>query len=332
MSEKLETIIWIITGYCNLRCPYCYASNYSQETPLPLSQVKKVIDEAAGLGVEYIQFTGGEPLLRKDITEILEYTSRLGIETSVFSNLTIMSEKVASRLAEIGVTVYTSLDGPKEVYEAVKGKGAWSRFLRGLELVKSKGLWLHINIPLSKINYNRAGEALRLAIELGADSVSAIPSMPSGRALSTRSFISAKELMVALRQLEEVASEYGISLPVWCTPFLGVVKWAKHLRWGNCRNWNVMDITPSGKVVLCDVLYKVVADVTRDGVSGAWEKLRQHPLYKTIFETPSECRSCGYAAACRGGCYARAFYAFKRLPAPDPLCPLIASKYPRQGQ
>ena len=84
-----------------------------------------------------------------------------------------------------------------------------------------------------------------------------------------------------------------------------------------------MDITPSGKVVFCDVLGIEVADVVRDGLRGAWEKLQSHQLNKLIMKIPAECNACPFKSECMGGCYSRAYWYWNKLPAPDPLCPLV---------
>jgi len=63
--------------------------------------------------------------------------------------------------------------------------------------------------------------------------------------------------------------------------------------------------------------------VLKNGVKGSWIKLNNYVVRNNIYATPSECRECGVKALCRGGCYARAFNIYGKLPAPDPLCPLL---------
>ncbi len=316
-----ESLIWIITGRCNLRCPYCYAEQYMNDEELGAREMIGVLEEAADTGARYVQFTGGEPLLRRDIIDVLEATVELGLDASIFTNTTLMNNRIAAWLARLGIDVYTSLDGPRDVYELVKGKGSWERFLSGVKTAKTMGLWLHVNTPVSKLNFNRVSDAIRLAIDLGADSISLIPTMPSGRALRTKSFIGHDLFLRALRDAEQVAEELGIGIAVWCAPFVRALSWTKHLIASNCRDWLVMDIAPNGDVLLCDVTGIRVANVVRDGVLEAWRKLLEHPLMKAAMKIPEECKDCAIRAWCRGGCYTRALAKYGRLPAPDPLCP-----------
>ncbi|MET1128579.1 MAG: radical SAM protein, partial [Thermoproteota archaeon] len=233
-----EWIVWLVNASCNLRCPYCYASRYLRERPLSTEEALRVVREASDAGVEYINFTGGEPLLRRDLFEIVEAALDGGIEVSIFSNLTLLGEEQARRIARLGLYVLTSLDGPPEVYEAAKGPGTWRRFLRGIELLKKHGVAFHINIPVSELNYARVGEAVKLAAELGASSISVIPAMPTGRALETGAYIRPSSFLEALRQAEEAARELGITVSVWCAPFVASLQWARHLSYGNCRSWS----------------------------------------------------------------------------------------------
>lgn len=316
--EGPEWLIWMVTGECNLRCPYCYATHYQSEQPLKLESLRGILREASSLGVEYINYTGGEPLMRGDMLEIIKETTELGIETSLFTNLTLMSESIASKLSKLEVFLMTSLDGPRDVYEMVKGIGTWEKFLRGVQNLRKFNIPFHVNVTISKFNHDRIGEAIRSAEGLGAESISIIPSMAFGRALETGSFVGRKELLKSLTQAEEVAGELGIDVSVWCTPFLGSLGGFRNLRYTNCRGWKELDLSPSGKVLLCDVMGIEVADVLEDGILGSWLKLNTHPLYLRVRMMPEGC--CG-DEKCSGGCYARAYNYWGELPSRDPLCP-----------
>ncbi len=108
-----EWMIWIVTAHCNLRCPYCYVTRYLSKETLSTEESLRIIREASLMGVEHINFTGGEPLLRKDIFTLLESAIDHGMETGLFSNLTILQEHHAERLARLDVRVLTSMDGVK---------------------------------------------------------------------------------------------------------------------------------------------------------------------------------------------------------------------------
>ena len=320
----METIIWIVTGKCNLACKHCYATPYRGEGELPTDTVVTVLREAVEAGVEHVHFTGGEPLLRKDMLVILREAVGLGLSVSVFTNATLLNEGIAKELSALGVKVFTSLDGPsRDVHEAIRGGGSWEALMRGVKLLREAGIPFHVNVSVSELNWRYVSEAVRRAVELGAESFSIIPAMPAGTALKIHSYVSSRHYVAALRAVEEVAKELGVVVDVWCTPFLRLVTKSPWLRTANCRDWGVMDVTPSGRVVLCDVMNVTAAHVVRDGVRGAWVKLMDHPVIKAVMRPPSmePCASCPIAGECRGGCFARSYIVRKNPCSPDPLCP-----------
>ncbi len=320
--EKPEWIIWIITPYCNLRCIHCYASIYFNEQQLRFNDVKKVIDDASEAGVEHINYTGGEPFVRRDIRDILKYTIDSGVTASIFTNATLLNDEDIRFLYRNNIPVYTSLDAStKELYEKIRGQGTWNILLTNILKMVNNGIDLHVNISVNKLNWFDIGNIIEKLVELGVCSISIIPTMPVGRALKNNVYIDSYHFLKALKIAEEYASMYSLTISVWCTPFIQRIEWAKHLFGRSCLYWNVLDITPSGDVVLCDVLGIKIANVLKDGVLGAWNKLNRSPYMKEIFKIPNKCISCPIASYCRGGCYARRYIFSKKFNEKDPLCP-----------
>ena len=322
--SSLDTIIWLVTGKCNLACKHCYASMYKNESDLPLEAVKKVISDASEIGVRHIHYTGGEPLSRKDIDAILAYTLDNGIRTSIFSNLILISESFVKKLARWNVKIYTSVDAPsKDVFEKIRGEGTWNKMLNGLMLLLEAGIEPHVNITISEVNWPYIGETISFLLSKGIESISLIPAMPVGRALENDIYVRAEHFKLAVLQALEIAREQGIVVPIWCAPFIGIITEEPYFSYRNCRDWNVMDITPSGRVVLCDVLNIEITNLRENGLGEAYQSLITHPLYKKAIkpQLKGPCKTCSIRNECRGGCYARAFLIRGDLNAPDPLCP-----------
>ncbi len=327
MSDlRLESIIWIITGRCNLNCRHCYATPYRSELELGRDAALRLAREIAEVGVKYVNFTGGEPLLRNDIFELLKYCIDLGIDVSVFTNMILVNEEVAKKLAKLDIYTLTSLDGHnKEVFELIRGQGTWEKFLKGLNYAKKAGLEIHINISINELNWMYIDEIISKAVELGASSISLIPSMPVGNALKNKVYVTSDHFKHAIEKASRKAEELGIEVAVWCAPFIGLITKSKHLIYSNCRNYGVMDISPSGRALLCDVLNIRVADVVKEGILSAWRRLTTGELGRIIHEprVREPCRTCPQLKECLGGCYARAHIVFRNLEAPDPLCPSV---------
>ena len=326
-EEAPNDIIWLITGRCNLNCIHCYANMYRSERELSTTEVLKIVKDATDAGVEHIHYTGGEPLLRRDMIQILKETIDLGLYATLFTNLTIINQDIARELSRLGIVIYTSLDGHnRELYEAHRGRGTWDRFLKGFNLIKEEGLHIHVNISITEINWNYVGSIISKAIEIGAESVSIIPAMPSGNAMRNNVYVKPEHFIKALEDANAKAKELGITIWVWCAPFVGVIFKSPYIRYSNCRYWEVMDISPSGRVILCDVLNYEICNVKELGIRKAWHMFKEHPLMKKIMRPnlKEPCNRCPLNSYCKGGCYARAYIKYGSVEMPDPLCPIVA--------
>jgi len=99
------TVVWNFTNKCNLNCLHCHqdSSQFSSYPELTTSQAFKVIDNMSDAGVAILTFSGGEPLLRKDLFDAVEQASDSGMLCTVASNGTIMTEEVAGKLLKAGI-------------------------------------------------------------------------------------------------------------------------------------------------------------------------------------------------------------------------------------
>jgi len=330
MSFELpSSIIWIITGRCNLNCKHCYTTVYRTEKELPKEKVFKILEDAAELGVKHVHYTGGEPLLVKHIFDFLSYAKDLGMEASLFTNLTLLGSKIAEKLYKLEARVYASIDGPnREIYEKIRGQGTWDRMLKGIHALIKAGILPHINIAITELNWKQVRETITFSLALGAYSVSIIPSMPTGAALKNKVYVSPSHYREAILQAAEIAEELRTPISVWCTPFLEAITNSPYLFYGNCRKWDVIDITPSGRIVLCDILNIEVAKIDSE-LKNAYLEMLNNPLYNRVVypQLKPPCTSCSLSSKCTGGCYARAYIVNGELNSPDPLCPKTASFY-----
>ena len=281
LREAPESVVWLITSKCVLDCRHCYASLYKLEKDLDALEVFKVLEEAAEIGVEHVHFTGGEPLLRSDMLDILRYALDLGVKASLFTNLMVLNEETAEKLSRLEILIYTSLEGSnKEAFEALRGYGTWAKFVESFKTLAEAGVKPHVNIAVSKLNWMHVADSIKKALELGASSTSIIPVMPSGNAQKFNTYVDSASFAYALRQAANVAEELGVAVAVWCAPFARAVVDSKRLRYGRCKDWAVLDVTPSGNVVACDVMGYKLGNVVEHGLREAWLRRCSSSLMK----------------------------------------------------
>ncbi len=161
LKKKVPLMVtWCITYRCNLKCNYCGAWRRNAGE-LNTSQVYEIIDELEKLGAKFIKFSGGEPLLRDDIGEIISYCRKRGLIVLLNSNGTLVCEK----LKEIGgiEEIQISLDGPESVHDYIRGKGTYNKVIQALESLKGLNINVVFTTVISKYNIEFIPFILELA-------------------------------------------------------------------------------------------------------------------------------------------------------------------------
>ncbi len=126
-------INWAITGRCNLRCKHCYgAYGDLQREELPADIIFRTIDQLQEMGTRRITIEGGEPLVRRDIVDIIDYINSKGMEISLCTN-GILLDKYISRIYRKVDLIVLSLDGRQEYNDWLRGKGTFTKTLHAME-------------------------------------------------------------------------------------------------------------------------------------------------------------------------------------------------------
>lgn len=113
------------TENCNLRCVTCAVANERRFAGLKVEKIKEILDYLAEWGVLNIEWSGGEPLLRKDFCGLVEYARRLGFEQSLLTNGTLFNQENVSFLRKSLFSTQISLDGVCDVYNRIVGRDSW---------------------------------------------------------------------------------------------------------------------------------------------------------------------------------------------------------------
>lgn len=147
-DPPLKIVYYAITEGCNLRCPYCYASS-EKCLPGELTTEESVdlMLQAAAIGVRTVVFTGGEPMLRKDLFEVAAAARRQGMRANLITNGTMVrTPEIADTIARTFDRVTVSIDGgTAEVHEHTRGKGTFAQTAHALKLLNSAGVVPDIN-------------------------------------------------------------------------------------------------------------------------------------------------------------------------------------------
>lgn len=147
-------VVWNCTQTCNLKCQHCYAGAILTKTPQEMSTLaaKKMFDSLVSYKVPALLISGGEPLLRKDIWELLEYAKQIGLRTVISTNGTLIDLATAQKIKSLAVSyVGISLDGLEQINDEFRGvKGAFARTLQGIKNCQKVGQKTGLRLSLSK--------------------------------------------------------------------------------------------------------------------------------------------------------------------------------------
>ncbi len=232
--EQLREL-WIqVNDFCNLRCAHCLVSS-GPERPqgLPADRIAGAIDQAVALGAERLFFTGGEPLARPDIVELIELVVKThGRELVILTNGTLFKGDRFDRIVQLardvptasapwdqrpapGLRVQVSLDGPSaEINDPIRGQGSFERIVDGLDVAVEAGLRPTLTATILRENLDVLEEIVRLAHAHGVQNVHLLWPHRRGRALDgvLADLPRAEEILAAVRRARGVATDLDVSI------------------------------------------------------------------------------------------------------------------------
>jgi 12,18-didecarboxysiroheme deacetylase len=155
-SDKRPVVVWNVTRQCNLKCVHCYAhaKDKSFDDELTFEEGKSLIDDLAGFGVPVLLFSGGEPLVRKDLPDLAAYAVEKGMRAVISTNGTLITKKMARTLKEIGLSyVGISLDGMEAINDRFRGvPGSYQKALQGIRNCQEVGIKVGLRFTINKAN------------------------------------------------------------------------------------------------------------------------------------------------------------------------------------
>jgi Fe-coproporphyrin III synthase len=155
-ADKKPVVVWNATRRCNLKCVHCYAHARDEAFPDELSteEGKLVLDDLSQFGAPVVLFSGGEPLMRPDLTELAAYAVGKGMRAVISTNGTLITPAVARELKQVGLSyVGISLDGLHEVNDRFRGvKGAFQMALNGIRACQEVGIKVGLRFTMNRLN------------------------------------------------------------------------------------------------------------------------------------------------------------------------------------
>jgi radical SAM protein with 4Fe4S-binding SPASM domain len=314
-------VAWETTAACNLSCRYCRACATPSPEPdeLSLIEARAFLDSIAPLQPMLI-LSGGEPLLRPDIFQIIRHAVSLHLRVSLASNGTLISSQIANEIAASGVArVSISLDGASAgMHDQSRGPGTFRAALNGMENLRGK-VDFQINFTVTKNNYSEVSNIFDLAERVGARALHSFFLVPTGRG-QEEDQISPERQEELLLQIDRERGQRGIEVQVTCAPqYARLAKPEKGRGRGGClAGKNFVFVSRKGDVYPCGYFPLLVGNVRDRNFIDIWEN---SPELQALREGKLEgkCGRCSFARIC-GGCRARAYARTGNYLESDPSC------------
>jgi mycofactocin radical SAM maturase len=319
-------LTWELTYACNLECLHCLSSSGRRDPrELTTDEAKAVLDELHELQVFYINIGGGEPMIRRDFFELIEYAIDRGVGVKFSTNGAFIDAEKARRLAAMDyLDIQISLDGTDaDTNDAVRGAGSYDTAIRAMTHLRDAGFGeFKISVVVTRHNVDQLDEFEALADSFGAQ-LRITRLRPSGRGAD--SWHGLHPTNAQQRQIYEWLLAHGDRVLTGDSFFHLNALGEEPLPGLNmCGAGRVVClIDPIGDVYACPFVIhdEFKAGSVRDagGFTHVWKRSE---LFAELREPQSAgaCASCGSYDACQGGCMAAKFFVGIPLDGPDPEC------------
>ena len=326
-------LTWELTYACNLACVHCLSSSGKRDPrELSTAQCKAVIDELERMQVFYVNIGGGEPTVRPDFWELVDYATEHHVGVKFSTNGVRITAEVADRLAASDyVDVQISLDGATaEVNDAVRGPGSFAMAIRALENLAAAGFSdSKISVVVTRHNVSQLDDFKTLADRYGA-TLRITRLRPSGRGADVWDELhpTADQQVQLYNWLVAKGDRVLTGDSFFHLAGLGAPGALSGLNM--CGAGRVVClIDPVGDVYACPFAIhdrflagNILTDTGSGRARGFDDVWKNSALFTELREPQSAgaCGSCGHYDACRGGCMAAKFFTGLPLDGPDPEC------------
>jgi len=177
-------LVWIATNACNARCIHCSTAAAKQlHGELTTSEAKQLFSHLASIGIFDIAISGGEPLVRKDIFEIIDYMTSLGIKVGIGSNGSTINSEKARELKRVKISrLQISIDGTEKVHDiARRWDGLFDRAKHSIEVSRQAGLDVNVCMTVHRLNYPELEEVINICANWGVKRFNMSRFIPTGR-------------------------------------------------------------------------------------------------------------------------------------------------------
>ena len=353
--QRRPVVVWNTTKACNLSCDHCYVAADTDRAPgeLTTSEGKRLLEQLAAYGVPVVLFSGGEPLVREDLAELVGYATDLGLRAVLSTNGTLLTAERARALAAAGLSYAgVSVDGRRETNDAFRGqRGAFDAAVRGMEAAMDAGLKTGLRYTLTDRTAPDMAGVIDLLTDIGVDRFCFYHldyggrGAPAGDLTPERRREAVERLCGLTREYHEAGERIETLLVGNYADAAFLVEYARRefgperaervrrylaVNGGDPAGERVADVDCVGNVHPTQFWQSYALGNVRDTPFGQLWDDDSNPVLAALRNRPENlsgrCADCQHADICRGGSRLRALAETGDLFAPDPQCYLTPAE------
>jgi len=356
-NQVLRFLFWETTVKCNLSCAHCRRLEYDEAAgrDLTTDQAKNLIEQLADLGrsqsaMPVLVFSGGEPLYRDDLFDLIAFAKGLGIIPALATNGTLIDAGTAEQIRNSGIVrVAVSLDGDtSRVHDKLRRmEGSFQKAMEGIRHIRDENLPFQINTTLTRHNFRQLESMYALAISLGAAALHIFMLVPvgCGQTLAQTDMLSAEQYEQKMIEVCRLQAKGQLQVKVTCGPHYqrvirqqGLCKAGRETAGHNTyvaaeggkgsasrgclAGLGVLFVSHQADVFPCGYLPVKCGNILETTLAQIWHGSKDLARMRDSSGLEGKCGICDYREVC-GGCRARAYALTGNYMAQEPFCAYI---------
>lgn len=342
----LYIVPWRCTFACDSNCAHCASAGKS---PFPdevdTATAMRIVDQVYDFGASWLGISGGEPLLRKDLFDVIRYAKKTGLNASIITDGHLLDNSAFENIVKNEVRVSISIDGAEKMNDAIRGKGSHTRAVSAIERLSGAGLlnclvytFANVDDLGTNVNEEDFTHVLDLAEKYNARWVIYHGFIPYSKDKnSLKADPSPQQYEWAWNKLYDLRAKYKgkPEINVYCPFFARIAKqrrlpdfdeWFNHFFLGRCFFGKFMSIAENGDAIPCSFndVYRF-GNVKEKPIKTIWDELQTSEFFSKVRDKSNlkgKCGVCEYREIC-GGCRTAAEFYTGDVFGSDPRCAYV---------
>lgn len=340
---------WRCTFQCHSNCLHCASADKKAALDeVNTEEAKKIVDQVADFGATYFGITGGQPFLRMDLFEVLDYATKKGLSTSIITDGRLLDEEAFKKIVKNQTKISISIDGAKKTNDAIRGKGAYEAAISAIKKLSREKLlnvlvytFANVSQSVTNVNEQDMRHVLDLAKKYDARWVVFHGMIPySSNKTTLKADPTPAQYEWVCNKLYDLTLEYngkpGINVYI---PFYARVakqrgmpnfdNWYNSFFLGRCFFGKFMSIAENGDAIPCSYndVYRV-GNIKDKPIKQIWTDMQNSEFFNQVKDKNNikgKCGVCEFVEIC-GGCRSSALFYTGDILGSDPRCGYIPKK------